>query len=188
MAAAALPTEAELSQLSKNDLISVVQRTVSKIQSQGARIRKLTVSAKEAAKSGALEVADYGSAALGGAGVGLWMGSIQRKIADGEEGYDEDSLLIAGMDKDLAAALAGAFAAYAMTKSKSEPTRKYSSYVKQGAMGALAAWAGRVAYEYALAPARGGGSERSRIADEVTARPGESRVVPPSPHNWTVAR
>lgn len=152
MAALAVPTETELSQLSKNDLVSVVQRTVSKLQAQGARIRKLSASVKEAAKTGALELADYGSAALGGAGVGMWMGSIQRKILDGEEGFDENSLLIAGVDKDLAAAIAGAATAYAMTKSKSESTRKYSSYVKTGAMGALAAWAGRVAYEYAMTP------------------------------------
>lgn len=152
MAAVAVPTEAELSQLSKNDLISVVQRTVTKLQSQSARIRKLSTSAKEAAKTGALELADYGSAALGGAGVGMWMGSIQRKITDGEEGYDEESLLIAGVDKDLAAAIAGAATAYAMTKSKNESVRKYSSYVKTGAMGALSAWAGRMAYEYAMTP------------------------------------
>ena len=152
MAALALPTEAELSQLSKNDLISVVQRTVSKLQTQGARIRKLSASVKGAAKTGALEVADYGSAALGGAGVGMWMGSIQRKVMDGEEGYDENSLLVGGVDKDLAAAIAGAAAAYAMTRSKNDATRRYSSYVKQGAMGALAAWAGRTAYEYAMTP------------------------------------
>ena len=152
MAAPALPTEVELSQLSKNDLISVVQRSVNKLQVQGARLRKLSASVKEAAKSGALELADYGSAALGGASVGLWMGSIQRKILDGEEGYDEDSLLIAGVDKDLAAAIAGAATAYAMTKSKNDSVRKYSSYIKLGAMGALASWAGRVAYEYAMTP------------------------------------
>ncbi len=152
MAAPTMPTEAELSQLSKPALIQLTQSTISKIYKQGARIRKLSASAKDMAKTGALEAADYGSAALGGAGVGLWMGSIQRKVLDGEEGYDEDSLLIAGMDKDLAAGLAGVFTAYAMQKSKSEPTRKYSTYVKQGAMGALAAWAGRVAYEYAMTP------------------------------------
>ncbi|MCA9707871.1 MAG: hypothetical protein KDK70_18610 [Myxococcales bacterium] len=129
-----------------------MQRSVNKLQVQGARLRKLSASVKEAAKSGALELADYGSAAVGGASVGLWMGSIQRKILDGEEGYDEDSLLIAGVDKDLAAAIAGAATAYAMTKSKNDSVRKYSSYIKLGAMGALASWAGRVAYEYAMTP------------------------------------
>lgn len=150
MATLAMPSEAELSQLSKNDLVGLVQRAVGKLQTQGARIKKLAASAKDMAKSGALELADYGSAAVGGAGVGLWMGSIQRKVLDGEEGYDEESLLIAGIDKDLAAAIAGAVTAYAMTRS--EQTRKYSSYVKQASMGALAAWAGRVAYEYAMTP------------------------------------
>ncbi len=152
MAAASLPTEAELSQLSKNDLIAALQRNVAKLQSQGSRLRKLSASVKDMAKTGALGAADYGCAAVGGAGVGLWMGSIQRKILDGEEGYDEDSLLIAGVDKDLAAAIVGGLAAYGMTKSKSEPTRKYAVYVKQGAMGALAAWASRTAYEYAITP------------------------------------
>lgn len=150
MATLAVPSEAELSQLSKNDLVGVVQRAVAKLQTQGSRLKKLAASAKDMAKSGALELADYGSAALGGAGVGLWMGSIQRKVLDGEEGYDEESLVIGGVDKDLAAAIAGAVAAYAMTRSES--TRKYSSYVKQASMGALAAWAGRVAFEYAMAP------------------------------------
>lgn len=151
MATLAVPSEAELSQLSKNDLVGVVQRAVAKLQTQGSRLKKLAASAKDMAKSGALELADYGSAALGGAGVGLWMGSIQRKVLDGEEGYDEESLVIGGVDKDLAAAIAGAVAAYAMTRSES--TRKYSSYVKQASMGALAAWAGRVAFEYAMTPA-----------------------------------
>jgi hypothetical protein len=150
VATLAVPSEAELSQLSKNDLVGVVQRAVAKLQTQGSRLKKLAASAKDMAKSGALELADYGSAALGGAGVGLWMGSIQRKVLDGEEGYDEESLVIGGVDKDLAAAIAGAVAAYAMTRSDS--TRKYSSYVKQASMGALAAWAGRVAYEYAMTP------------------------------------
>ncbi len=150
MATLAVPSEAELSQLSKNDLVGVVQRAVAKLQTQGSRLKKMAASAKDMAKSGALELADYGSAAVGGAGVGLWMGSIQRKIQDGEEGFDEASLVIGGVDKDLAAAIAGAVAAYAMTKNDS--TRKYSSYVKQASMGALAAWAGRVAYEYAMTP------------------------------------
>lgn len=150
MATLPMPSETELSQLSKNDLVGLVQRAVGKLQTQSSRIKKLAASAKDMAKSGALEIADYGSAAVGGAGVGLWMGSIQRKIQDGEEGFDEASLLVAGIDKDLAAALAGAVAAYAMTRS--EQTRKYSSYVKQASMGALAAWAGRVAYEYAMTP------------------------------------
>lgn len=150
MATLPMPSETELSQLSKNDLVGLVQRAVGKLQTQSSRLKKLAASAKDMAKSGALEIADYGSAAVGGAGVGLWMGSIQRKIQDGEEGFDEASLLVAGIDKDLAAALAGAVAAYAMTRS--EQTRKYSSYVKQASMGALAAWAGRVAYEYAMTP------------------------------------
>lgn len=150
MATLPMPSEAELSQLSKNDLVGLVQRAVGKLQTQSTRLKKLAASAKDMAKSGALELADYGSAAVGGAGVGLWMGSIQRKVLDKEEGYDEESLLIAGIDKDLAAAIAGAVAAYGMTRS--EQTRKYSGYVKQAAMGALAAWAGRVAYEYAMTP------------------------------------
>ncbi|MCA9652550.1 MAG: hypothetical protein KC501_21720 [Myxococcales bacterium] len=154
MAALAVPSEAELTQLSKNDLVGVVQRAVAKLQSQRGRIRKLAESAKGIAKTGALELADYGSAALGGAGVGMMMGTIQAKIAAGEEGYDEESLLVMGVDKDLAAAIAGAAAAYWMsTRGKpDDPSRKYAHYVKQGAMGALAAWAGRVAYEYALTP------------------------------------
>ncbi len=152
MAALAVPSEAELTQLSKNDLIGVVQRAVTKLQSQKTRLRKLAESAKGMAKSGALELADYGSAALGGAGVGMMMGTIQAKILAGEEGYDEESLLVMGIDKDLAAAIAAAATAYAMTRSKNESAQKYSHYVKTGAMGALAAWAGRAAYEYALTP------------------------------------
>lgn len=159
MATLPMPSEAELSQLSKNDLVGLVQRAVGKLQTQSTRLKKLAASAKDMAKSGALELADYGSAAIGGAGVGLWMGSIQRKIQDGEEGYDEASLLVAGIDKDLAAALAGAVAAYAMTRS--EQTRKYSSYVKQASMGALAAWAGRVAYEYAMTPPEEEGAQQA---------------------------
>ncbi|MEX1362162.1 MAG: hypothetical protein AB1Z98_03505 [Nannocystaceae bacterium] len=161
MAALAVPSEAELTQLSKNDLVGVVQRAVAKLQSQRTRIRKLAESAKDVAKTGALELADYGSAAAGGAGVGMMMGTIQAKIAAGEEGYDEESLLIMGVDKDLAAAIAGAAAAYWMsTRAKpGEPAHKYAHYVKQGAMGALAAWAGRVAYEYALTPDEEEGGE-----------------------------
>jgi hypothetical protein len=159
VATLAVPSEAELSQLSKNDLVGVVQRAVAKLQTQGSRLKKLAASAKDMARSGALELADYGSAALGGAGVGLWMGSIQRKIQDGEEGYDAESLLVGGVDKDLAAAIAGAVAAYAMTKSDS--TRQYSSYIKQASMGALAAWAGRVAFEYAMTPEEEEGAQQA---------------------------
>lgn len=166
MASLAVPSEAELTQLSKNDLVGVVQRAVAKLQSQRSRIRKLASSAKEVAKSGALELADYGSAALGGAGVGMMMGSIQAKIAAGEEGYDEESLLVFGVDKDLAAAIAGAAAAYAISrkadaKKADDPAHKYAHYVKMGAVGALASWAGRVAYEYALTPdeEQGGGQQ-----------------------------
>lgn len=54
MATLAVPSEAELTQLSKNDLIGVVQRAVTKLQSQRARLRKMADSAKSMAKSGAL--------------------------------------------------------------------------------------------------------------------------------------
>lgn len=150
MATLPMPSEAELSQLSKNDLIGVVQRAVGRLQAQGTRIKKMAASLKEEAVDIGWGALGYGTAALAGAGVGYWMGSIQRNIADGKEGYDEDSLLLMGFDKDLVAAVAGALGAYAMSKRKE--TKDYAAYVRMASMGALASWAGRMGYEYGMAP------------------------------------
>ena len=116
MATLAMPSETELSQLSKNDLIGVVQRAVGRLQVQGTRIKKMAASLKDEAVDIGWGALGYGTAAIAGAGVGYWMGSIQRNILDGKEGYDEESLLVMGFDKDLVAALAGALGAYVMAK------------------------------------------------------------------------
>lgn len=154
MATLALPSEAELSQLSKNDLIGLVQRSVGKLQTQSSRIKKLAATLKEKGKEELVGIGlgalDYGAAAAGGAGVGYLVGSIQRKIADGEEGYDEDSLLFLGLDVDLAVAAGGALAGYFMAKK--DEMRQYASYVKLAAIGALSSWAGRMGYEYGMTP------------------------------------
>ncbi|MCH9682856.1 MAG: hypothetical protein K0V04_15575 [Deltaproteobacteria bacterium] len=151
MAALAVPSQVELAQLSKPDLIAAVQAAVKKIQSQGSRIKKLGAQTKAVVQSEpAQELMDYGSAAISGAGVGMWMGSIQRKILDGEEGYTEDSLSIGGVPMDLAAALAGGATAYML--SRSDKTAPYARFAKGGALGALGAALGRMGYESALAP------------------------------------
>lgn len=147
----AMPSEAELSQLSKNDLIGVVQRAVGRLQAQGTRLKKLAATVKDEAVDIGWGAVGYGTAALAGAGVGYWMGSIQRNIEDGAEGYDEESLLLLGFDKDLVAALGGAVAAYAMSKRKE--TKQYAPYMRMASMGALASWAGRMGYEYGMTPA-----------------------------------
>src|SRR5690606_26600933 len=64
VATLAMPSEAELSQLSNDVLVGLVKRAVGKLQTQGARIKELAASAKDMAKSDALELADYGSAAV----------------------------------------------------------------------------------------------------------------------------
>jgi hypothetical protein len=150
VATLAMPTETELSQLSKNDLIGVVQRAVGRLQAQGSRIKKMAASLKDEAVDIGWGALGYGTAAVAGAGVGYWMGSIQRNILDGKEGYDEESLLVMGFDKDLVAAVAGAVGAYAMSKRKE--TKEYAPYLRMASMGALASWAGRMGYEYGMAP------------------------------------
>lgn len=167
MATMALPTEAELSQLSKNDLIGVVQTSMRKLQAQSGRIRKLGKQAKdlilEYSKQGAFELADYAAAGLAAGAAGMWMGSIQAKIDAGEEGYDEESLLAFGVDKDLAATIVAVGTAFYLHRrassaleAKDEEGHKNweqaAHYVKQGAAGLLAGWAYRMSYEYAMAP------------------------------------
>ena len=100
-------------------------------------------------ESGAAEVA--GVAAASGAGVGYWMGAIQRKIAAGEEGYDEESLLILGIDLDLATGVAMGLGAWGLsTFSKSETTKRGAHYLGMASIGAISAATGRLAYESAL--------------------------------------
>ncbi len=157
MAALAVPTDAELAQLSKNDLIAIVQRSVGKLKAQKDRIRKLGHQVKEvsgiiAKTPGVAELAEYGVATASGAMTGLMMGKIQRKIVDGEEGYTEESLMIGGVDKDLAAALSGALVSFACSRAPYAGVKKAGAYLKLASIGALSAWAGRAAYENALAP------------------------------------
>jgi len=160
VASLAMPSEAELSQLSKNDLIGVVQRAVGRLQAQGSRLKKMAASIKDEAIDAGMGALDYGTAALAGAGVGYWVGSIQRSIADGEEGYDEESLLVMGLDKDLVAALAAAGAAWYLSgraskdkgSNNNKEMKSYAHYLRMAAMGALSAWAGRMGYEYGMKP------------------------------------
>ena len=123
---------AKLMDMNKEQLVDAVDRAVEKAKSY-----------KDKAVAAASEIMDYLFAAAGAGAVGYWLGSIQRKIDAGEEGYDEESLKFFGADKDLAAGVAIAVA------SNVKQLKKWKQPLRTFAMGSLSFWAGRKSFEVA---------------------------------------
>lgn len=119
--------------MNKEDLADAVDKAVTRAQ----KIKEKGVVAAKA-------ILEFVFAGAGGAVVGYWLGSIQREINAGTEGYDEDSLKIFGVDKDLGAGLAMA------GLSAVKGLKKFRGPLRAGGMGALSFWTGRKAYNNAL--------------------------------------
>lgn len=126
-------SHAELMELNKDQLASAVSRAVDKAKTM-----------KEKAAKATEEVLDFVFAGLGGGLAGYWLGSIQREINAGVEGYDEDSLKFFGVDKDLGVGLALAIGANV------KQLKKFRAPLRAGGMGFLSFWTGRKAFNMAL--------------------------------------
>ena len=127
------PNQADLMRMSKEDLAGAVDRAVTKAKTY-----------KEKAAKAAEEVMEFVFAGLGAGVAGYWLGSIQREIEAGTEGYDEDSLKFFGVDKDLGFGLALAVA------SQMGFARKFKAPTRAGGIGMLSFWSGRKAFQMAL--------------------------------------
>jgi len=122
-----------LMSMSKEDLADTTIRTVEKAKT-----------IKEKAAAATAEILEFAFAAVGGGLAGYWIGSIQREINAGTEGYDEDSLKFFGVDKDLGAGLAAA------VLSQMKQVKKFKSPLRAAGMGMLSFWTGRKAFNMAL--------------------------------------
>ncbi len=126
-------TRTELMGRTKEELADAVVRAVDK-----AKVMK------DKAAEATEEVLEFLFAGLGGGLGGYWIGSIQKEVDAGTEGYDEESLKFFGVDKDLGTGLAMALA------SQAKQLRKFKAPMRAGGMGMLAFWSGRKAYNMAL--------------------------------------
>lgn len=119
--------------MNKEDLADAVDRSIAKVKTY-----------KEKAAKAAEEMLEFVFAGLGGAVAGWWLGSIQREIDAGTEGYDVDSLKLFGVDKDLALGVVMGVGSQLGFGGK-----KFKAGLRAGAMGTLSFWAGRKSYQMA---------------------------------------
>ena len=138
MAAKDLSTR-ELMALPKRELAEETLKLAEKLQDFKSKAKEKALAAAEAN-------ADYMSAAAGAAAAGYVMGSVQKEIDAGTEGYDEESKKVMGVPKDLAIGLGLAGASYL------KQFKKYQPHLRQGGIGALSVYIGRSAFENARAP------------------------------------
>ncbi|MCR9165545.1 MAG: hypothetical protein ACE37F_00830 [Nannocystaceae bacterium] len=133
--------------LSHRELMALPKRELAEETLKLAeRIQSITTKTKEKTKAIAEANADYMSAAAGAAAAGWMMGTVQKEIDAGTEGYSEESKKILGVDKDLAFGLGCAGASYV------KQLKKYKIYLRGGGIGALGFFIGRKTFEHARAP------------------------------------
>lgn len=133
--------------LSHHELMALPKRELAEETLKLAeKLHDFKSKAKEKALAAAEANADYMTAAVGAAAAGWVMGSVQKEIDAGTEGYTEESKKIFGIPKDLAIGLGCAGASY------SEYFKKYRAYLRQGGIGALSFFIGRSAFDHAAAP------------------------------------
>lgn len=151
MAASRRPTEEELNSLNRAQINSLVLAQSDANERLDGRYKKLLAKGTQKPKTPGQIVADYLLSAAGSGAMAFWRGSNQAKIDNGEEGYDEDSLYFAGVEKDLWASLALAATSVAMSRSKNTLAKGYAPYVQQFAMGGTSWYVGMYAYQQATA-------------------------------------
>ena len=129
-----MPTQAQLMAMNKEDLADAVDGAITKVKTY-----------KEKAARAAEEMLEFVFAGLGASVAGWWLGSIQREIEDGTEGYDVDSLKLWGVDKDL-----GLGVLMGVGSQLGFGGKKFKAGLRAGAMGTLSFWAGRKSYKMAF--------------------------------------
>lgn len=131
-------SQRDLKALTKAELVEVAERLFDKVHA-------IKTQAKEKALAAAEANADYMTAAVGAAAAGYMMGSVQKEIDAGTEGYSEENKKILGIPKDLALGLTCTGASYL------DYFKPYKPYLRQGGIGAMSFFIGRSTFEYAAA-------------------------------------
>lgn len=144
--ALALPTHQELMSLPKDELAGETLRIAQALDTAKTKAKDLVKEGKEKAKAAAMESLTYLAAGTGAAAAGAWMGSIQKDIDAGTEGYTEDSKTLMGVDKDIALGVVLAGMSY------SKGLKKWKPYLRQSGIGAISFYIGRKAFEFTRKP------------------------------------
>lgn len=130
---AAAVNTADLMKMPKDELAEETVKLANRLQT----VKTKAVEAGEAA-------VDFVAGGAGGGAAGYWMGTIQRQIDAGTEGFDDDSKKLMGVDKDLALGVVLASLSYVKGMKK-----QYKGPLRQAGIGALSFYVGRKAYEHA---------------------------------------